>query len=232
MRKRMIFCLCAVLFAAIFISCGGTKIDYRMNVTAPDTNNYFSWSAPGVSVTDRFDAATGASKARSTERFDQAITFDTPESAAKYADVKDSYLGYTLPSGLRGLFMFALAADATRVNDHLDVTANGKQLTIRYVHRDSAYKIVTDVKGGIDVTNTCMVMRDVASADERGLFTLKPEFSTTGAASANMGDFDWSAFMSVPDVFGPNASRYYTGVLPATFDGSVLTIKGELKEVK
>ncbi|MDR2193651.1 MAG: hypothetical protein LBP19_04185 [Treponema sp.] len=227
MHKHITVGFFAAIAAAIFVSCGGgsANIDYRMNIVGLDANSYFKWSAKGVSVTDSFDAATSASKAQSTSRFDKAVTYDVPENAAKHT-------GYTIPSGLRSLFLYPVASDDTRAYDNLTVTANGKQVTIRYVHRDSAYEITTDANGKLDVTQACKVARGVASTEDQHTFTLKPEFSKTGQASGNMADFDWSKAVLTPDVFNNNATRHYTGALDVAFTNNILTIKGALKEVK
>ncbi|MDR2792942.1 MAG: hypothetical protein LBB61_04650 [Treponema sp.] len=227
MHKHITFGFFAAIVAAIFVSCGGesANIDYRMNVAGLDANSYFKWTAKGVSVTDGFDAATGASKAKSTTRFDQAVTYDIPENAAKHT-------GYTIPSGLRSLFLYPVADDGTRVYDNLKVTANGKQVTIRYVHRDSAYEIITDANGKLDVANACKVARGIATTEDQHTFILKPEFSTTGQASGNMVDFDWSKAVLTPDVSSNNATRHYTGALDVALVNDILTIKGSLKEVK
>ncbi|MDR0644377.1 MAG: hypothetical protein LBG05_05605 [Treponema sp.] len=231
MKKTIPFLCVIVLFS--LSGCGrSVKIDYRMNVVGPDNGNYFNWSAGGTNVKDAFDpsapgenGATGASKAQSTSRFDLAVTYDIPSNAAKYT-------GYTLPSGLRGLFLYPVSPDSVRANDHLSVTANGKELTIRYVHRDSAYEITTDAAGKIDVTTACKVARGVCSTEDQHTFTLKPEFSKTGSASSDMGDFDWAKATFTPNVFSENATRHYTGSLDTEFVNDILTIKGALKEVK
>jgi hypothetical protein len=227
MYKHITFGFFTAIAAVIFVSCGGesAKIDYRMNVAGLDANSYFKWSAKGVSVTDSFDAATGASKAKSTSRFDQAVTYDIPENAAKHT-------GYTIPGGLRSLLLYPVASDDTRVYDNLTVTANGKQVTIRYVHRDSAYEISTDADGKLDVATACKVARGVATTEDQHTFTLKPEFSVTGQASGNMADFDWSKAVLTSDVSSDNATRRYTGALDVAFASNILTIKGSLKEVK
>ncbi|MDR2446327.1 MAG: hypothetical protein LBD58_03405 [Treponema sp.] len=228
MHKRITFGFCAAIVAMVaFVGCGGgaAKIDYRMNIAGLDANSYFNWSAKGVSVQDGFDAATGASKAKSTTRFDQAVTYDIPENAAKHT-------GYAIPSGLRGLFLYPVSADSTRVYDNLTVTANGKQVVIRYVHRDSAYEIATDANGKLDITTGCKAARGIATTEDQHTFTLKPEFSKTGEASGNMTDFDWSKATLAPDVFSANATRHYTGALDVAYENNYLTVKGSLKEVK
>jgi hypothetical protein len=225
--KHIAFGFGALTAAIVFISCSGatTDIDYRMNTSAADTANYFKWKAKNESVTDGFDAVTSASKAKSTSRFDQAVTYDIPANAAKHT-------GYALPGGLRGLLLFPVASDDTRADDQLTVTANGKQVTIRYVHRDSAYEIATDANGKLDVTTACKIARGVATTEDQHTFTLKPEFSKTGDASGNMADFDWSKATLTPDVYTSTALRHYTGALDVALANNVLTIKGALKEVK
>jgi hypothetical protein len=225
--KYIAFGFGALTAAIVFISCNGTTtaIDYRMNISAADTASYFTWKAKSESVTDSFDAVTSASKSKSTSRFDQVVTYDIPANAAKHT-------GYTIPSSLRSLFLYPVAPDSMRTSDQLTATANGKQITIRYVHRDSAYEIITDANGKLDVTTACKIARSVATTEDQYTFTLKPEFSKTGAASDNMADFDWSKATLTPDVYTSNALRHYTGALDVALANNVLTIKGSLKEVK
>jgi hypothetical protein len=227
MKRYLAFGCYALIALMLFISCGGetVKIDYRMNVAEKTTGNYFKWTAKGASATDSFDAATGASKLQTTERFDRLVSYDIPENAAKRT-------GRTIPGGLRSLFLFPVADDSIRVHDTLAVTANGKQLTVRYVHRDSAYEISTDANGKLDVENACKIARGVAVTEDQQTFILKPEFSKSGQASANMSDFDWSKANLQAEVFDNTAKRHYTGKLDAAFENNNLTIKGELKEVK
>jgi hypothetical protein len=225
--KHIAFGFGALTVAIVFINCSGatTDIDYRMNTSVADTANYFKWKAKNESVTDSFDAVTSASKAKSTSRFDQAVTYDIPANAAKHT-------GYALPGGLRSLFLFPVASDATRADDQLTASLNGKQVTIRYIHRDSAYEISTDANGKLDVTTACKIARSIATTEDQHAFTLKPEFSKTGAASGNMADFDWSKATLTPDVYTSTALRHYTGALDVALANNVLTIKGSLKEVK
>jgi hypothetical protein len=226
-KQSIVFGFCALFAVAVlFVSCGNTaKIDYRMNVASQDANNYFNWTAGGVSVKDGFDESTSASKAKSTSRFDLAVTYDTPANAPKYQ-------GNTLPGGLRSLFLYPVAPDSVRLDDKLTVTAKDKEITIRYVHRDSAYEIKTDANGKLDVLTGCKRAQGIATTEDQHTFTLKPEFSKTGAASGDMGDFDWSKATLAPETYSNTASRHYTGALDVAFAGNILTIKGALKETK
>lgn len=213
----------------LFTSCGGgaatASIDYRMNIAAPDMANYFTWKAKKESVNDGLDAVTGASKAKSTSRFDLVVTYDVPTNVAKHT-------GNALPVGLRGLLLFPVAADSFRMNDQLTATADGKRIIIRYIHRDSAYELITDADGKLDVAVACKMAAGVAGTEDQRIFTLKPEFSLTGEASVDMADFDWSKAALLPDVYSTSALRHYTGVLDVALLDDVLTIKGLLQEVK
>jgi hypothetical protein len=231
MKKTVPFLFLCALAVFGFSGCTrSAEIDYRMNVAGQNSGNYFNWSVGSTSVKDTFDPSagdgvTGASKAKSTSRFDAAVTYDIPSNAAKHT-------GYALAPGLRGLLLYPVAPEAVRANDHLSVTANGRELTIRYIHRDSAYEIKTDAAGKIDVTTACKVAPGVCSTADQRTFTLKPEFSKTGSASSNMGDLDWTKAVFTPDTFSGNARRHYTGLLNAEFADNVLTITGSLKEAK
>jgi hypothetical protein len=227
--------VCAAALA--FGSCGGAgntvTIDYQENVAQAATDNYFSWTTPKATVPkDTFDAATSASKFKSTTRFDLLVTFDTPQNAPKYT-------GYALPASLRGLLLFPVAPDSVRAADNLTVTANGKALVIRYVHRDTAYEIKTDAEGNIDPLTSCFAVRGIAkpNADDpeaATAFAIQPEWTTSGQVSENGADFDWAKGEPAlkPDKYSDNATRHYEGKLAATFTNNVLAIKGTLNEVK
>ncbi|MDR0410720.1 MAG: hypothetical protein LBH75_01940 [Treponema sp.] len=233
MKNIISFLLLYVIILFSLFGCGrSAKIDYRMNVAGPDNGNYFNWSAKNVTVRDAFDPSapgengtTGASKAKSTTRFDAAVTYVISSNTVKHT-------GYALSSGLRGLFLYAVAPDVIRVNDQLSVTANDKELTIRYIHRDSAYEIKTDAAGKINVTTACKIARGVCSTEDQRTFTLKPDFSKTGSASSDMGDFDWSKAVFTTDASSEDSTHHYVGSLDAEFANNVLTIKGSLKETR
>ena len=153
MKKILFF---AAAFAALVtLGCSNNtqkvSLDVRFNALAEDSANYFKWSEGGnAAVADGYDAATGASKAQSTTRFD-AVRYDN-ETSKKAA----------IPSGLRSLVLFPIASFDTAVNDAFTVTENGKQLTIRFVHRGTAYQIITVSNGKIDMATSFSTAAGVA----------------------------------------------------------------------
>jgi hypothetical protein len=229
MNKKMsrVMGVCMALVAVlVFSGCGkSAKIDYRMNVVSQDTGNFFQWTAGGASVNDTLDAASSASKLNSTVRFDQAVTYDIPANAPKHQ-------GYTIPVGFRSVLLYPVAPDSFRTDDDLTVTPNNKEVTIRYIHRDSAYEIKTDANGKLDVSKGCKVAQGIATTEDQHTFTLKPEFVKAGGNAAKMADFDWSKASLTPDVYNSGATRHYTGIVDVAFNGTILTIKGTLKEAK
>lgn len=193
-------------------------VDFRTNILAADTGNYLTWTLGSHKVTDKLDAATGASVAKSTEELN-AVRYDT-------ATTKKA----TMPGGLRSLFLFAMGPEYVK-SDNLTATVNGKQVTVTYVHRGTVYKFVTDKDGNLDVL-TGVTKASVGAQNADKVFELKPEFVKKGGNKLNMADLDISKAKFGPDVKAADASRWYEGKLAFAYDKGVLTVKGNLKEVK
>ena len=192
------------------------SIDFRFNTEAADAKNYFNWSANGKSVKDGFDAATGASIAQSTTAFN-IVRYDN-ETTKKNA----------IPAGLRALVLYPVAAWNTATADAFTVTANGKQLVIRFIHRGTAYQITTDSKGKIDTDDSFKIAAGVGE-NVGGKFLIKDEFLKSGGDKANMADLDWSKITLVDDEAAEDATVDYDGELTASLKKGILTIKGNLK---
>lgn len=192
------------------------SIDFRFNTEAADAKNYFNWSANGKSVKDGFDAATGASIAQSTTAFN-VVRYDN-----------DATKKNAIPAGLRALVLYPVAAWNTATADAFTVTANGKQLVIRFIHRGTAYQITTDSKGKIDTDDSFKIAAGVGE-NVGGKFLIKDEFLKSGGDKANMADLDWSKITLVDDEAAEDATVDYDGELTASLKKGILTIKGNLK---
>lgn len=195
------------------------SVDARMNILAADAGNFFNWTLGSQKVADKFDAASGASIAGSTAGFDK-VRYD--DAATKKA---------AIPVGLRGLLLFPVYDFAGFTHDDLKVTENGKALTVRYVHRGTAYELTTDAKGRFNLLTGAKFAKGLAD-NVGGEFVLKPEFVKEGGDAKNMSDLDWSKIALVADAKDPAASRWYEGDLAFAYKNGVLTIKGKLTEKK
>lgn len=211
-----------IIAALVLVAVAGlavaqkVSIDFRFNTEAADAKNYFNWSANGKSVKDGFDAATGASIAQSTTAFN-VVRYDN-ETTKKNA----------IPAGLRALVLYPVAAWNTATADAFTVTANGKQLVIRFIHRGTAYQITTDSKGKIDTDDSFKIAAGVGE-NVGGKFLIKDEFLKSGGDKANMADLDWSKITLVDDEAAEDATVDYDGELTASLKKGILTIKGNLK---
>lgn len=211
-----------IIAALVLVAVAGlavaqkVSIDFRFNTEAADAKNYFNWSANGKSVKDGFDAATGASIAQSTTAFN-IVRYDN-ETTKKNA----------IPAGLRALVLYPVAAWNTATADAFTVTANGKQLVIRFIHRGTAYQITTDSKGKIDTDDSFKIAAGVGE-NVGGKFLIKDEFLKSGGDKANMADLDWSKITLVDDEAAEDATVDYDGELTASLKKGILTIKGNLK---
>ncbi len=211
--------LVAALVAAPALVAQDFTVDYRANLLAADTGNYFNWTLGSKTVKDKLDAATGASLAKSTEELN-AVRYDTPTTKKA-----------TMPGGLRSIFLYGVATiDAIKADSPI-VTVNGKQVTVTYVHRGTVYKFVTDKDGNLDPL-TGVSKASVGGQNADKVFELKGEFVKKGGNKLNMADLDLTKVTFAPDAKANDASRWYTGKLAFAYDKGVLTIKGTLKETK
>ena len=96
-----------------------------------------TWNA-GSAVKDSFDSVSGASVSSSTRLLKSLW--------------QDKSGGRTMPDGLRALLLFAVSGPGMAERDALNVRADGKKLTVTFVHRGTAYMIETDDRGFADVS--------------------------------------------------------------------------------
>lgn len=217
MKKAKFLIAALVLVAAAGMAAAQkVSIDFRFNTEAADAKNRLNWSAAGKSVKDGFDAATGASRAQSTTGFN-VVRYDSDATKRK-----------AIPAGLRSLVLYPVASWDTATGDAFTVTANGRQLVIRFVHRGTAYQITTDSKGRIDTGASFKIATGVAE-NVGGKFMVKDEYLKAGGDKANMADLDWSKISLVDDEASDDATISYDGELKAELKKGILTIKGKLK---
>ncbi|HAH61848.1 MAG TPA: hypothetical protein DCL73_07100 [Treponema sp.] len=218
-KMKTVLAACAV-FAVSLVAASAQKatIDYRFNTVKDDGKNYFNWSADGKSVKDSFDAASGASKVKSTAAFD-VVRFDSTGKRQ------------AIPGGLRGLMLYPVASRATADDDAFTVKTEGKKVTITFVHRGTAYKVTSDDKGVVDLASGFQIAKDVG-ANLGGKFILKDEFVKAGGNKNSMADLDWSKVTFAPDTADAAADYKYTGTLTTAVKDGILTIKSSLTKVK
>lgn len=214
------------------------KIDFQVNVAAADTANYFTFTGPiryMAADKDTLDATSGASKAGSTHFFMPYLY-----------DVKGKTV---LPSGLRGLFLFAVAPNTQRTDDNLTATkAADGVITVEYVHRGTAYRLVTDKNGKFSFPKGDYTRRAVGFIQGAGPQVLSADFSANGtAATANWAKI-WdpktpdgkeikagvtSKTGKITDDNGVAEAMFkWEGDLQVTLNGSILKIAGGLNAVK
>lgn len=218
--KRFILAATVLLVAGVSsLFAQNVRIDARVNVLSADAKNNFMWALGKKVVKDSLDASSGASLAGSTKEFD-AVRFDSP-------DTKKA----AIPVGLRGLLLYAISDYKTLAYDDLKVSEQGKKVTVRYVHRGTAYELVTDKDGKFDVLTGAKSAKGLTD-NVGGEFVLKPEFVKEGGDPKKMSDLDWSKVTLVPDTKDAAASRWYEGSLAFALKKGVLEIKGSLTEKK
>ena len=241
MLRRVLACL--MLLAAVagiaFTQTPDFRVELQLNVARQDyDNNYLSFIGPIRYIStqrDQFDATTGASKNGSTALF-QPYNVDVMNRKA-------------FPAGLRGLFLFAVANDATRVADAFVASrAADGVITINYVHRGTAYQLVTDRQGRLrfDTPGT-FKMRTVGFIQGAGPQIISSDFSRDGTAAGIDYARVWDPNVRSNQVIrqgvntrtGPvaedkaadDAMFSYTGSLDVILQGDLLRIAGGLNIV-
>jgi len=236
MKKTTVFLLVAAFALSAFaVAAADLTIDVQVNTVAKDyANNYLTFKGLINSVEkDQFggavDATSGASKLLSTEVFN-AYRLDAKGMA-------------TMPMALRHVMLYAVAIDTIRAGDGLNVTkAADGALTIRFVHRGTAYEIVTEAGGKLTMPTTSVRMRTIGSTDN----IIHTDFSPTGkvpnvdwAKVWNMGIADGKTVGTttvktgkiIKDV-ATSEMFVWTGAYQFSFDGKILKIAANLDAMK
>jgi hypothetical protein len=238
MNRKITVLVALLVLIASFAFAQDLTIDYQYNLRRADTANFFTFSGAIrylAADKDTLDATTGASAKNSTELF-QGYRYD----------VKGKN---TFPDGLRSLFLFAVAVADQRDVDNLTVTkANDGTITIQYVHRGTAYRMVTDKNGVLSLPNGNFQKRGVGYISGSNPQVIHSDFSRDG--SAGRIDFGkvWDASIAgnkeiasgvatrtgviTPDVAAADAMYYWQGDLKVTFESNILRISGGLTAVK
>jgi hypothetical protein len=238
MNRKLITLVTTLALVAGAAFAQDLKIDFQVNVAADDPANYFTFTGPiryMAADKDTLDATTGASKAGSTHFFMPYLY-----------DVKGKQ---TLPSGLRGLFLFAVAAKTQRTDDNLTAfkAADGT-ITIQYVHRGTAYGLITDKTGKFTFPKGNFFRRPIGYIQGAGPQVISTDFSADGTAAK----IDWGKVWSksipggkeikagvatktgtVTDDNGVADAMFgWSGALQVTLDKNILKISGGLNAVK
>jgi hypothetical protein len=239
MRRISVLFIAAVFTLGAFAAyAADLSIDEQVNtVTTDNVNSYLSFKGgiatvqkdqfdPKKVVTEGTDVITGASKQMSTEVFN-----------AYRLDAKGKK---TMPGGLRGLFLYAVAGD-TRASDNLTVTkAADGVILVRYIHRGTAYEFATDKTGKLALP-MAIKMRAIGTTDNK---IIGSDFGSS------VKDVNWAKVWdaSVPDgkqlgtttaktgkILSDEANSdiyVWAGALQLAFDGKILKVSGSLDAQK
>lgn len=231
-RKLMTILALALIGSTVAAFAADLSIDYQVNTTAKDyANNYLTFTgAPVKVVKDQFapgpDAVSGASKLESTSLFN-VYRFDI-------------FGGKLLPGGLRSFFLYPVADDGTRTGDGLTVLKNADgSITVRYIHRGTAYEFSTDAKGQLVLPTAAVKTRLIGTTDNKNIST---DFSADGTVAKVDWKKVWDASIADGKQIGSTTAKtgkigsdvatsniyIWGGVLQFTFDGKILKVAGEL----
>lgn len=236
--KRIGMLLVLLALVAGFVVAQDLTVDFQFNVRSNDRDNFFTFSGPiryMAADRDQLDATSGASAKDSTELF-QPYRVDV--------------LGKPVISqGLRGLFLFAVAATDTRDADNLQVSMdrNGV-ITVQYTHRGTAYRMITDANGRLVFPSGQFQQRKVGYIVGAGPQVISRDFSSNGTAGRIDYNKVWDSSIRggtvidssrsdttsdiVADVAVADSMFYWDGTLQVTFERNILKIAGGLNAVK
>ncbi len=229
MRKQTAFLVVVFALCALALQAADLSIDMQVNVAAADdANNYLSYTGKAGSASkDGFDAKTGASTLKSTAMLNAYRT-----------DVQG---GKTLPGGLRSLLLYPVAGNPTRVDDNLSAVKNSDgSILVRYVHRGTAYELLTDKAGKFSLPGSVKTRKIgyIAGHDPQ---VISSDFSSDGKASGVDWKKVWDASIAESAIAGTanktgkiamdeaNSTWYvWSGALQFSLDKNILKIKGDL----
>jgi hypothetical protein len=222
-RNLTVLLVAALMLCGVALAAADLTIDFQMNTTGPDyPSNYLTFTGKAASANkDQYDVVTSASKLESTAMFN-VYRFDVQG-------------GKALPGGLRGLFLYPVADEATRTGDDLTVEKNADgTIVVNFVHRGTANQILTDKAGKLALPAS-IKSRKIGHTDN----TIGSDFSPTGKAA----DVDWKKVWDASIVDGKviGSTTAKTGKITADeatstwyvwVDGKILKIAGDLNAQK
>jgi hypothetical protein len=233
MRTRSVLLIAAFVLCTFFASAADLTIDMQVNTATQDyANNFLTFKGANNSVEkDQFvvDGTSGASKLLSTELFN-SYRFDVRGKK-------------TMPGAVRSLLLYAVADDGTRTGDNLQVSkAADGTIMVRYVHRGTAYEIVTDKTGALVLPVTSVRQRKIGHSDNQ----IHPDFSSNGKPSGVDWAKVWNASIADGKQVGSTASKtgkiapdvaeseffVLAGTLKFSLTGNIFKIAGELNAEK
>ncbi|WP_319475504.1 hypothetical protein [Marispirochaeta aestuarii] len=238
-RNYLVILALITIFALLggVVTAEDLTIEYQYDITGTARTNYLTFTGPIRYMAvekDHFDGRTGASVQTSTEKF-QPYRYDVKGRNA-------------LPDTLRGLFLFAVAESAQPKIDNLTVDKDRSGvITIQYVHRGTAYRLVTDSSGRINLPNGTFQKRSIGFISGHNPQVISSDFSRNGQANGVDWDKVWSTGVAggkaipgsdkktgniVSDGADPNSMFYWDGSLQVDFRGNELKINGGLNAVK
>lgn len=216
------------------------EAQFDLTGKAPE-KSFLTVKGSGESVEkDSVDTATGASKNKGTE-------------------VLNSYRGdadgkSTLPAGIQSLLKYGVSPESAYVTDAPVATKDAEGvITVQYLHRGRAYKMVSDKAGQFAVPTGDYLSRVIAALQADGSNLIAPEFSATGKVE----NLDWSKVWDTTIAAGtviatvtaqdgtvteiktgavisdvPASATPYVGTFQVTLEGTFLTLKGDLTTQK
>lgn len=236
--KRIIAVISLVALVAFGAFAADLTIEAQFDITGKvPAKSFLTVRGPTASVEkDTIDVATGASKAKGTE------VLNTYRSGA---DKKG-----TLPGGLQSLFKYGVSPEKAYTDDGLNAAkAKDGTITIQYVHRGTAYLMVSDAKGRFTLPGAACKSRKIANLEVDGSQLVSKDFSSTGKVAGVNWAKVWDASIpdgtlittvkaadgkttevktgKIVDDVAPSSTPY-VGYIDVTLTGTLMTMKSEL----
>ena len=219
------------------LTAADLTIDYQVDISGRTKTSYFSFKGPIRYMDadkDHYDGVSGASLKQSTHMF-QPYRYDVKGKNA-------------LADGLRGLFLFGVAGSEQAKTDNLNVKEANGVITIQYTHRGTAYKIVTDKNGNINLPDGLFEKRAIGFIPQGKPQIISRDFSSNGTSARVDWNKVWNSSVQggkevspgsgkktgniVKDGASPDSMYYWKGSLKVELRGSILKISGNLDAVK
>ena len=238
MYRKLVLVALAIALVGGFAFAQDLTIDYQYNLRRYDPANFLTFTGPIRYMAvdrDMVDTTTGASMKMSTELF-QPYRVDVLGKSV-------------LPDALRGLLLYAVNTPDAAEEDALNVSrANTGVITIQFVHRGTAYRIVTDARGMITLPAANVSVRKIGYIPGAGPQVISRDFSRNGSAGTIDYAKVWDSRIAggtvvasgntattgdiIPGNADPASMFYWQGNLQVGLANNILTISGGLNAVK
>lgn len=240
--KRIVSALVVAVIVSAGVFAADLSVEAQFDITGKDLTKSFLTvkGALGSVAKDTVDVTTGASKAKGTEVLNLY---------RNGADKKSM-----IPGGLQSLLKYGVSPEKYFSGDLLNaVKAKDGTITIQYVHRGTAYIMVSNTKGQFVLPGAACKLRKIANLEADGSQTVSKDFSPTGKVADIVWSKVWDEKIADGNLIttvkatdgkvtevktgkvtvdaGASANPY-EGILQVTLTGTLMTMKADFNVKK